>query len=582
MKKITKILIFSLFGIMLFSDCGTNVFQAPDSLLETTADGLIILGNRAKRDQNYTKALDYYVRASEEDPNLTDAWYLQAEMILLTAEGGQIRLPDLISELISENNRKLPFFPSSDMPNAVLRQMDIPNPSGGNIRIDYMKYDSLYDRLVNLYNPTMKAYEALLRIYGDGTSAYKVANKGQFTREIIRMDFTMLSALRTALISLDQKPQDGRLEKELGPWNAERKLYMLMAGGLKDINNININVDSVKQLFDGPDDINGMIENLVAAAEISLNAITDTKLELEGANIDSAKKAMMNDPQKQMQTIIAKAGYFYYTDYKDNDLSFFKTPGSHPSYKQRMIWIDINDNDQIDWVNPNDSSINISEVISDIRRNKVAYDTNYFQVNISGADTFFIFKGTHGGEFVAGDWSIDEEQLDDKDNDGDGLKDEDSRMSSDTLDQDFDFIKIDNRQILIDFKPIQSGKFAYDSTTSEIKNTSRMLWDDLNGDGRINGPAPDFDVIDRAYVIENKAAIEIAINNGTGYGEWISGDWGIDEEYYDGIDNDGDGRIDEDGDIHRIHNWTQPQKEAFIQNIKNVLSANPTNIRARE
>ncbi len=595
-KQIKSLLLFSLLALFT-TDCGTNLFQAPDSLLETSAEGLVMLGNRAKRAGDYDKAFGYYTRATEKDPELSDGWYLQAEMILLTAKPKAIRLPDLIDELINENSSKLPFFPDANTPNVTLRNVQIPkrsNPNEDTI-IAFTLYDSLYNRLADLYNPTMRAYASLERIYGDGTSEYKTANKGTFTKDIVRMDFTMLSALRTALISLDQKPKDGMLDISLGPWNAERKLYMIMAGGLKDINNININVDSVKQLFDGPSDINGMIENLIAAAEISLNAITDTKMELEGANIDSAKKAMMNDPQKQMQTIIAKAGYFYYNDWKDNDNDFFKTPGSHPDFPQRMIWFDTNGNKHIDWIDPTDNSreINLTTTISDIRRNHGRipvnyvregynsttgeYDSTLFLVKIVDTDTFYSFKGAHGGEFVAGDWGIDEERMDDADSDGDGLKDEDSRVVRDSLDQDGDFIKIDNRL------QYQTGKFAFDSTIMDFRPTAPMIWHDtITTDGRITGPGGV--IINRAHVVANKDAIIAAINSGAGYGEWIAGDWGIDEEYYDGIDNDGDGLIDEDGDIdmRTIHLWSPMYKQAFINYIKQHIANNPESIRARE
>ncbi|MBL8028745.1 MAG: tetratricopeptide repeat protein [Fibrobacteres bacterium] len=596
MKKITKILLFSFVVALFGVNCGTNIFQAPDSMLETSAEGLVQLGDRAKRNGNNELALEYYTRAIKEDPNLSDAWYLQAEMFLLTAKPKPIMLPDLISELVSENSAKLPFFPDSSTKDSVLRYIEVPNVIG---TVPYGRYDSLYDKLSDLYRPSMRAYNSLLRIYGDGTDTFKIATKGRYTKEIIRIDFTMLSALRTAMISLDQN-MDTVLDNSMHPVNnRERKLYKLMAGGLKNINSVNINVDSVKQLFDGPSDINGMIDNLIGAAGVSLNAITDTKNELAGANIDSAKKAMMDDPQKQMQTIIAKAGYFYYTDLKDNDSSYYKTPSSNSAFVQKMIWIDTNGNDQIDWVDPNDNNVrwNLSDIISKIRKSPTrkkgrtalgfnpsdsTYDSTYFTLKITPADTNYIFKGTHGGEFVAGNWGIDEEQLDDKDNDGDGLKDEDTRMTSDTLDQDFDFIKIDNRTSDATGN-ITSGKRSLDIIDSTLKYTAKLIWDDLDGDGKIDAPGGGHIHIDRAFVIANKAVIIAAINAGTtGYGEWKSGDWGIDEEYQDGRDNDEDGKIDEDGDVHRIHlgepTWNESQRANFIQQVKTYLITHPENI----
>jgi hypothetical protein len=286
-----------------------------------------------------------------------------------------------------------------------------------------------------------------------------------------------------------------------------------------------------------------------------------------------------------MQTIILKSNYYYYNDGKDNDFDYFNTNrdslGGRPVV-QRTIWVDTNGNDAIDWVEPGNpaNAFNITDLIRIIRTDP-AYQNNplfqqygrYIAVDSTTTDDkHFIFTGPNGGEFVAGDWGVDEESLDDVDNDQDGFKDEDSRIAKDTLDQDGDFIDIDT--LAFDDSLHGSGKFATAGPYAG-KNLARLIWVDDNVDGRIS--APDGTPITRQYVLDSIAAITAAVNSGMGYGEWIAGDWGVDEEYVDGIDNDGDGLVDEDGDIHLIHRsefWPRSTRDRYMDSLKIWIDLN--------
>ena len=53
---------------------------------------------------------------------------------------------------------------------------------------------------------------------------------------------------------------------------------------------------------------------------------------------------------------------------------------------------------------------------------------------------FSKYTGPSGGEWIKGDWGVDEEKMDGKDNDCDGVIDEDTRIVQDTLDDDGDWI----------------------------------------------------------------------------------------------------------------------------------------------
>jgi len=561
----------ALLGLSLFlANCGTNLFPRNDANRELTAEGNISLGNEAKLDGNFKLARQYFTKATELDPTLTDGWYLKAEMELRVES---IRLPDLVSELINDNKKKLPFFPDSTIhADTVLRTLMVDGTP-----VNVTPLDTLYDKLVHLFKPSIQAYDDLSQIFSGR------ATKGTFTKDKILSDFTMLSSLQTALLSLDNSPKDNQLTADYSPNNKERQLYKVMATGLKNIDSIDIDVDSIKTLFDGPEDINGMVDDLINAANISLASISDWDAEIQASNSEKVDKTMLQDPKKQMQTIILKAGYYYYNDWKNNDADYFDC--NQNGLVERMIWIDTNGNDKIDWVDPANSNhaFCISDSLSIIRNDTSFQDNALFGKVVNGDDKYVFFKGPNGGEFVVGDWGVDEEQLDDADNDLDGIKDEDSRCGSDTLDNDADFIKVDTIDLAIDDSvgSLQSAtKHGLDIPTHTIRTTSKMMWVDKNHDGKIN--APNGDIINYSYVISNLSAIKAAINSGTAYGEWISGDWGIDEEYQDGIDNDSDGRIDEDGDIHLIHRtdiWSLSERNNYMDFLKSNIDL--SNIRGR-
>lgn len=631
MKTLLWLLIPAL--LIIGSHCGKNLFPSPTGLRESTAEGLIELGNEAKRDRDFAKALVYYTRVTKEYPRITDGWYLKAEMEL-RVEG--ITLPKLVNELQSENTKKLPFFPDSTLSRrgddsigrVIIR---IPGRAQDTV-IKKTPLDSLYDYLTTLVVPSFKAYNDLKVIFD------KKATEGLFTEEKIRLDFTMLSSLHTALVSLDMPPF-GVLDNSYQPANNERKLYKVMGKGLRNIDSVDIDINEVKNLYDGPDDINGLIDNLLASAEVSLATISNLDAEIQASTAEGIDKSMMTDPKKQMETIILKANFYYYKDKKDNDFDYFNTNGDSETVGgvkvpvvQRTIWIDTSDHagdgkrdgpgeNRIDWVDPAGSGLRlcITDTLLIMRsdteltryaaplgkrfKETASGDSVYeymeypsasgkylFRKTIRGSDKYMRFQGPHGGEFIAGDWGVDEEQIDEVDNDGDGLEDEDSRNASDTLDNDFDFIKVDTSDTCnptltycpdLDGSRQSTGKKAFDSLSIALKPTSKMLWVDYDGDGRIDGPGPGHNHLTKDSIKLHLAAVKNDINSGLAYGEWLSGDWGIDEEYMDGIDNDGDGRIDEDGDVHLIHRiaeyWSQSQRVAYLDMLKTFFS-NPASL----
>ncbi len=115
---------------------------------------------------------------------------------------------------------------------------------------------------------------------------------------------------------------------------------------------------------------------------------------------------------------------------------------------------------------------------------------------------------------------------DGRDNDHDGKmddEDEDEGLNEDHLDDDGDWIDLNNNGV-----------------------QEPMIWHDLNGDNKFtyidsNGNN-EYDLGESVTIDENSITID----------EYISGDYGVDEEIFDGFDNDGDSLIDEDLESYRL------------------------------
>jgi hypothetical protein len=147
----------------------------------------------------------------------------------------------------------------------------------------------------------------------------------------------------------------------------------------------------------------------------------------------------------------------------------------------------------------------------------------------------------------------------DSDQDGDGRIDEDSPEKGTPIDDDMDKAKsvkdgLDNdHDGLIDEDDPNEGlnedHLDDDGDWIDLNNNGAqepMIWRDKNGDGEFTWLDSDdddlYDLGESEYEDENSKI----------WNEYISGDYGVDEEKYDGRDNDGDGMIDEDLEGYRV------------------------------
>ncbi len=195
-------------------------------------------------------------------------------------------------------------------------------------------------------------------------------------------------------------------------------------------------------------------------------------------------------------------------------------------------------------------------------------------------------------DWVSGTFGIDEEEFDDRDNDYDGIKDEDSRNAHGMDDDDDAILRVSmigvagepapmvwheapghvNQCPDIDtlkamLPPPFQRQFCVGSLEHRIYlaqhggvDSLKVYYSKFIGEGAYKNCLEDFDKLPDAYktAVGLRLNTDAAVQDACQYkhiwksgvhppnSEWTSGVFGVDEEIQDGVDNDGDGWIDED------------------------------------
>ncbi len=385
--------------------------------------------------------------------------------------------------------------------------------------------DSVFNSLKKLHGACKSAFNDLLKIERmtkDGTT------DGAVSPIMFRLDYSIESFLLVALELLADFEKDGKVESQ-----KDKEMYLLWCDPVyADFSDIeNINIDSIKTLAKDPNRINIAINStlykLDSLTTPSLSALDEEILNANNSEIDTS---VIADFKKFTENISENIRYYKYNDKEDNDKSWYDSDGSGDT--SHMIWIDYDKDGLIDI--DTSSAIDSKDVTygkqigdsvhynlnpsyyPDVKRDSLG-NVVYYTFHVKNSlDTirmiqFNVYKGPipgYGGEWISGDWGIDEEIMDGIDNDRDGRVDEDTRITEDIIDNDSDWV---------------------DTNGDNIPN--KMIWIDLNHNG----------------VVDDSLGNPLPANYKGGYnGEFTGGDYGVDEEIFDGVDNDNDGKTDED------------------------------------
>jgi hypothetical protein len=414
-----------------------------------------------------------------------------------------------------------------------------------------------------------------------------------------------------------------------------------------DINNLDTKDVRARQVSSDPNDINDFLDKMqgpIAASSFNLDSVT-------GA-MNAHKEGKLSGQLDEIVTNVSDLGnflsYMRYNDFLDNDFDDQDSSGKG----DRMVWHDYNKDggivfnysDTLTFIGytgtgRNGECQNIGHPLHRYLHPELYYkftDSAWAKRKISGdtsknsrksiminhcvdvaqaldingkvdttlkiklmTQTCFTFtsilKSTvrppARSDWISGTFGVDEEEFDDRDNDYDGIKDEDSRNAR-GMDDDDDAIlstdmigkpsqpapmvwsdvpghanqcpDIDTTKAML--APPFQRQFCIGSLEHRIylsqhggKDTLSLYYSRFLGEGPNQNCLDDFDKLPETYktAVGLHSSSDDAVQDACQFkhiwkkgippnSEWASGVFGIDEEVPDGVDNDGDGWIDED------------------------------------
>jgi hypothetical protein len=413
-----------------------------------------------------------------------------------------------------------------------------------------------------------------------------------------------------------------------------------------DINDLNTKDVRARQVSSNPNDINDFLDKMqgpIASSSFNLDSVT--------GSMNSHKESQLSGQLDEIVTNISDLtnflSYMRFDDGLDNDFDDQDSSGKG----SRMVWHDYDKDGGIRYdydeettvlagyvaAGPNGESHNIGHPLhrflhpelyvkfadSSWIKRKVAADTSKnarkatmvkhcqdvangltltgkvddaLKVRlVSETCTGFtsILKSTvkppAHSDWLSGTYGIDEEEIDDRDNDYDGIKDEDARNAKGMDDDDDAQLDITmvgthpapmiwsdaaghnnlcpdiNMDIPMLAPPLER-QFCIGSLEHRIYqaqhggvDTLELYYTRFRSEGANTNCLEDFDKLPQAYkdIVGLKSSKDAAVQDACQFkhiwihglpprSEWSSGVFGMDEEIRDGVDNDGDGWIDED------------------------------------
>ncbi len=399
-RKQILILGLLLSGLIIFLiSCGINgnLFEPPKDLkADLDAVGLVEEGIVLFREGKYAEAYDYCTTAVDKDPTYSSAYYWAAKSYLRLYN---LSIATIYNEI--QDNTKIPFL-------------------GGGRSIE--SADSVY-------HPNWVALDLCRKIVKGP------ANDGIWNRRNLSLDISTMGAILGPFSIIDVD-NDGHLERS---HELERRMFERIQIDIRNVDTIKLNVDSIRDIIKNPDTVNIFIDELLGMIDTvsleNLSLFDESLDESRQSGLSAQRQSEIDSATKNYRELMNRLSYtaklYRYDDLKDNDFDWFDTDKN--GKVDTMYWKDYDGDSLIDIFVGTDSSLqeagDVHILDAAYRLKSGVFDSHYtFTIKeFDPRDTIFIYKGPYRGEFIRGDYGVDEEIMDGKDNDRDGISDEDTR-----------------------------------------------------------------------------------------------------------------------------------------------------------
>lgn len=539
MNGTNKLLFSMLLGILLFFSC--NLFE-PKSIdpgsdkYYMTGEAWVQEGLKKIREDDWSAARECFAIALEKDSALSEAHFYYGKCLLRENNVDLNDVWDEIKPKIDTTTKHVPFLYKPPKGKSIITKLKKPYRQ----KIQGITYtardlgDSVFLDRKRIYDVMTTAAKHLEYIHSRPTD-------GRITREQYESDYLVEMSVKMVLGMVDAN-SNGILDWGDDDDIAERKAFKTLCGSIVDLDNLDF--DSLSTLSKDPREINKHIDDVLSTVLKADTSYDNFHADLKkGKNLDTNMAVGVKSTIGQLKIFLP---YYYYDDFKDNDGDYYNTTGNKDEdgndIQDRMIWIDWDRDEKIDVDENGFYHIGDS---AHVANNPEKYDF------IDGEDDQFKrfrYKGGHTYEFIAGDWGVDEEIMDGEDNDNDGNVDEDMRVVADTLDDDGDYYDTNGDKKIqpmswFDQRPYDF-KIAVTTTSDQWKSVEIK-------DNYVEIHKDDYRWLDDFYdwikwPSGNRIEKYVGGYDDSEFKQADNGDYGVDEEMYDGLDNDGDGLIDED------------------------------------
>ncbi len=493
MKKYLVLIVLVVAGCNLFSP-----FAPSD--ISNNADQLIIDGKDLFSQNRYSEAAKKFKAATAIDTSKSEAWFWHAKSTLRQYGITAITVKKIIDDAKGELNyvplvcAPLDSILGCDTANCLCDTAGDLDDTTGCV---YRQLRDKMDELDNIYYPNYIAYEDLKHIASKSSPmGIGDANDKIIVDSMISYDYFLCATLVSIFQFLDTKTQtvingrdtvidgdDGHISPDIPQeWDAFTVVRRI------NPNKVELTLNDVLDISSNPFDINQNIrqstDNLDGPAKNGINMFNHQ------INSVNAGNEAVDNLQNTLNQMSIKMKYYFYADSMDNDFDWYEIPASANHRMDKMIWQDVNGNKTLDleatvWdtflvyrgLVPNGDMHWTPDVpqARGYRSGHLLYsETGYYDTlassertirfnkdslkqlfgdtvihdwrnNVIYLDTVRLSRVTTlpCGEWTAGDFGVDEELLDGKDNDGDGLSDEDTRNTM-GIDDDGDWFDTDN------------------------------------------------------------------------------------------------------------------------------------------